>query len=73
MQVRNFPREETVRDPFPSQDKEPVNLAPFLRKGPHYVIADLLYGWFFQPVFDLVDRINAHFTRKWCESNTPQE
>lgn len=73
MQVQRFRGEDPpiVKDPFP-RTEEPVTLAPYLRGGLHYRLADVLYRGIFQPIFDLAERINAYFTRRWCEENTPQ-
>lgn len=49
--------------------EEPVDLSPFLKKGLHYSVADVLYRLIFQPINDLLDRISARFTRQWCEDN----
>lgn len=45
-------------------------LQPFLKKGIHYRIAEVLYRGIFDPIFRLADRISAYFTRSWCEDNS---
>lgn len=53
-------------------DNTPVDLSPFLKKGLHYRVADVLYRYFFQPIDDLLERLKARWTRQWCEENTPK-
>lgn len=53
-------------------DDTPVDIRPFLKKGPHHVVAEFLYRHIFQHIDNLLDRLSSHFTRKWCEENTPK-
>jgi hypothetical protein len=50
--------------------EQPVDLKPFLKNGLQYRLATVLYNNIFQPVFNLLDRISAYFTRRWCEDNS---
>jgi hypothetical protein len=53
-------------------DDTPVDVRPFLKKGPHYAVAEFLYRHIFQHLDNLLDRISARYTRKWCEDNSVQ-
>jgi hypothetical protein len=53
-------------------DEQPIDLKPFLKGGLLTSLADVLYSRIFQPIDNLLERISSHFTRKWCESNTPK-
>ena len=50
---------------MPSED-----LTPYLKKGIHYSISEVLYRNIFEPILSLGDRIHAWFTRRWCEDNS---
>lgn len=52
--------------------EEPVDLSPFLKRGLHYSVADFLYRHIFQHIDNLLERISAHFTRQWCEEQSPE-
>ncbi len=52
---------------MPDQD---TDLSPYLKKGLHYRLATVLYNGIFQPIENLLDRISAWFTRRWCEDNS---
>lgn len=54
---------------MPSQH---VDLTPYLKKGLHYRVAEVLYRYIFQPLDNLLDRISARFTRQWCEDREPE-
>lgn len=50
--------------------EQPVDLKPFLKRGFHYSVADTLYRLVFQHVDNLLERISAWSTRRWCENNS---
>jgi len=50
--------------------EQPVDLSPFLKRGLHYRVADFLYRHLFQHVDNLLERLSAWSTRKWCEDNS---
>lgn len=50
-------------------DNTPVDMGPFLKKGPHYEVAEVLHRYFFQPIDDLLDRLKSRWTRRFCEDN----
>jgi hypothetical protein len=50
----------------------PVDLKPYLNNGLHVIVADWLYRTIFQPIVNVVESVETHFTRKWCERNTPK-
>lgn len=52
-------------------EQEKVDLTPYMNNGLHVRFADWLYRWFFQPVVDLLDRIERWSTRRWCEKQIP--
>lgn len=49
------------------------DLKPYLNNHLHVRLADWLYRSFFQPVLDLVDRLQRRWTAKWVESNIPKK
>lgn len=49
----------------------PVDLTPFLKKGPHYAVAEALWDGIFAPLERLADKLARRWTKKFCEENIP--
>lgn len=52
-------------------DEDKVDLTLYMDNRLHVRMADWLYRTVFQPLVNLVEKMEIYFTRKWCEKQIP--